>query len=160
MLSRSRHVAASVVPCITGVFMVGAGAFCADKIDAHMGVPQTFNTDLEFKFGCKGYAYPISDEAVEAFFKDKGFKTVNIRRELRKKQLPRPFDFFVEGMDSQLRLVRFVSPVQTGWNSTGWYSVGLYSCPPAKHDRSFEDEVFAFVTKTLGCEVRDVHRDA
>jgi hypothetical protein len=160
VLRRSPRVATCVVTSVVGVLIATAWAFCADKIDAHIGVPRSYNADLEFKFDCNGYAYPISDETVEAFFKDNGFKTVNILQELRKKQLPRPFDFFVEGIDSQLRLVRFVSPVQTGWKSKGWYSAGLYSRPPAKHDRSFEEAVLTFVTKTLGCEVRDVHRDA
>jgi hypothetical protein len=80
MLSRSRRVAAGIVTYIAGVFMGGTGAFCADKIDAHMGVPRTFNTGPEFKFGCKGYAYPISDEAVEAFFKDMCSKRLTFGR--------------------------------------------------------------------------------
>jgi hypothetical protein len=160
MLKLAQRTILLIASSIVGITLASVMALSGDaRLDYR--APQGFNTDFTFKFDCKGDAYPISAEAVGDFLAKKGFRTVDVIRQARRGRMrfPGRFDLLVEGLDDQQRLVTFLSPYQTGWNSTGWYFVGLYSRPSVKRDESFESALTAFVSDTLGCKLRDIQRD-
>jgi hypothetical protein len=160
MLKRRQQAGVGVGAVALGLTIAGAGALSGDVTEMLTRAPRGFNVDLAFKFDCNGGAYPISDERVERFLTEKELRSQICFGSAGACNLPHPFDFLIEGADREQRIVRFASRYQTGWRSVGWYFVGLFSRPPTKHEQSFEGEIFAFVTNTLGCKLRDMQRDA
>lgn len=115
----------------------------------------SFGADLAYIFNCKGKAEPPSDQAIQKFLEDKGFRVLNKVRDA--KQLHVDYDWMsmdIDGIDSARRKVSFMAfPDQQNA-----YFVGLYSEPPTHHSSDLEVALLTFTEKTLGCENRQVER--
>jgi hypothetical protein len=115
----------------------------------------TVVADLAFHFDCKAGAYPVSDKAVEQFLQSRGFKVLNVVQARRERKMdPMLSDLFIDGIDQQQRMIRFMAEPLTH----GSYSVTLYTRPPTEHATDLEDALLAFVSQTLKCHVRQVAR--
>jgi hypothetical protein len=63
-------------------------------------------------------------------------------------------ELFIDGIDRQRRMIRFMATPLT----PGSYSVALHSRPPTGHSTDLEEALLAFASKTLKCSVRQVAR--
>ena len=114
---------------------------------------RSFYNDLAFHFDCKGDAYPVHDETVEQFLQSQGFKVLNVVRIQRERNVEQgPSELFVDGIDRERRMVRFMAEPL----SPGTYTVGLSTRPPTRHATQLEGALVTFVSDTLRCTVSQI----
>lgn len=115
----------------------------------------SFSADLAFFFNCKDKANPPSDEVIEGFMADKGFRVLNKVRLAKEENADYHWmKMDIIGIDSARRKINFTA--FPGQPNT--YNVGLWSEPPTRHSTDLENAVLEFTEKTLGCSNYQVQR--
>jgi hypothetical protein len=135
--------------------LLAISAACAIAFVARAERSTALLADLAFHFDCRASAYPISEHAVEQFLQVRGFRVLNVVRARRERGMaPMLFELLIDGIDQQERMISFAAQSLT----PGTYSVTLYTLPPTERATDLEEELLAFVSNTLKCEVRQVGR--
>ena len=130
-------------------------SLCWSAFDAAGQHMISLNPDLSFLFDCTGGSYPPADDAIEHLLQDQGFRVLNKVRLAAKHRVEFPYALYIVGIDSQRRMVVFMSlPFPRGT-----YSLVLNSPPPTQHATSLEDSLLTFVSRDLGCKIRQTRRD-
>src|SRR5947208_13721599 len=104
-----------------------------------------FLADLLFYFDCSGDADPPSEQTIERFLADDGFKVANFGRLQRGRGGQPISNLFIDGLDQGSRMIRFTAIPSVD----GAYNVGLYTPPPTQHLDELETALLAFVGDTL-----------
>ncbi len=135
-----------VALCVAAGCLYGHGAQAQKE--------KSLSADLTFLFDCKGDAYPPSDGDIEILLMNEQFRVLNKVRLAKEQRIDYPFTMNIVAIDNQRRRIEFDGvPV---W--AGTYSVRLYTPPPTRHSSDLENDLLVFVSKKLGCGVRQVER--
>ncbi|HEY3645947.1 MAG TPA: hypothetical protein VGM16_11470 [Gammaproteobacteria bacterium] len=120
-----------------------------DTVDDSVAKPNSFGADLAFQFECKGKANPPSEQAIEQFMTDKGFRPLD-KVKAGKKLTPDFSWMHVDtvGIDSARREIAFKGFA----DQPDSYAVSLYSEPPTQRSKDLEKDLLKFTEKTLGCK--------
>jgi hypothetical protein len=117
---------------------------------------QSVSADLAFNFQCKGEASQEFDETIERFLGESYFDVLNRPRLRRERNMtPLPTEVMIDGLDDSRRMIRIAS---SGLR-VGTYFLQFFTPPPMSHAETFEKQLLALVSDTLGCRVYDVVRN-
>ena len=126
-----------------------------DPLGAYSDPGRVLYPDLAFHIVCEEKARTALEDKIEGFLKSEGFKVLNQAR-LQREHGVSVSDLHIIGVDDKRRIIDFLDFSI----ADGRYAVRLNTPPPTHRSPQVEKALLTFASGKLGCQVRQVTREA